>query len=119
MDFCSYKDKLPNQKRLKENPPDTSCSACATIENKRMRREARKERKRHMRDAMREGFAGVMIIEDRDSAFAHASQEDDPHEEKSYLAFWVDKSVPLGSRNGSPGAAGVVYKSDCRTFNHM
>jgi hypothetical protein len=87
MDFCSYKDKLPNQKRLKENPPDTSCSTCATIENKRMHREVRKERKRHMRNAMRESFAGVIIIEDRDSAFVYASQEDDPHEEKSCLAF--------------------------------
>jgi hypothetical protein len=81
-----------------------------------MRREARKERKRHMRDAMRECFAGVMIIEDRDSAFAHASQEDDPHEEKSCLAFWVDRLVLLRSRNGPPGAIGVVYKSNCRTF---
>lgn len=68
-----------------------------------------------MRDAMREGFAGIVIIEDRDSAFAYASQEYNSHEEKSHLAFWVDRSVPFRSRNGSPGAAGVVCKSDCRT----
>jgi hypothetical protein len=117
--ILQLQDKTPNPKRLMKKPEAALSSSSATIQSKQIRREARREKTRQIQDALRDGFAGIVIIEDRDKAIAYASQEYESRQEKSRVTLWAHGSVRFGPKKRSSGAAAVVYKSDRRPFKWL